>query len=157
MINIGYSLNSVFTLLIKLQIKMNSKLVNRDLNKELVSFSKRSSGAGGQNVNKVNTKVELRFSVPDSNILSNREKELLISRLAGKLTHKGELVIMAETERSQLRNKEQAIKRFYSLMEWGLRPVKKRSPTKPSKAIKRRRLDEKKKHSEKKSRRRGDF
>jgi ribosome-associated protein len=136
---------------------MNSNLLHRDFKRELVFYSKRSSGAGGQNVNKVNTKIELRFSVPDSNILSNREKELLISRLAGKLTHKGELIIMAETERSQLRNKEQAIKRFYNLLEWGLRPVKKRIPTKPSKASKRKRLDEKKKHSEKKSRRKDEF
>ncbi len=108
-------------------------------------------------MNKVNTKIELRFSIPDSNLLTNREKELLISRLAGKITHKGELIIMADTERSQLRNKEQAIKRFYSFLEWGLRPVKKRIPTKPSKASKRKRIEEKKKHSEKKIRRRDDF
>ncbi|WP_291859810.1 alternative ribosome rescue aminoacyl-tRNA hydrolase ArfB [Marinilabilia sp.] len=134
---------------------MNNKLINRDFAKELSFSAKRSSGAGGQNVNKVNTKVELRFSIPDSTILSNREKELLKSRLANKLTHKGELILMAETERSQLRNKVQAIKRFYTLLEWGLRPVKKRIPTKPSKASKRKRLDEKKKLSEKKSRRKG--
>ncbi len=133
---------------------MNSYLNNREFYKELVFFSKRSSGAGGQNVNKVNSKIELRFSIPDSNLLTNREKELLISRLEGKLTHKGELVIMADTERSQLRNKEQAIRRFYNLLEWGLRPVKKRIPTNPSKASKRKRLDDKKRQSEKKSRRR---
>ncbi|PRY96034.1 alternative ribosome rescue aminoacyl-tRNA hydrolase ArfB [Marinilabilia salmonicolor] len=136
---------------------MNKNLTTRDFSKELTFSAQRSSGAGGQNVNKVNTKIELRFSVPESTILSNREKELLISRLAGKLTHKGDLIIMAETERSQLRNKEQAIKRFYNLLEWGLRPVKKRIPTKPSKASKKRRLDAKKKQAEKKNRRKNDF
>jgi ribosome-associated protein len=136
---------------------MNKNLATRDFSKELTFSAQRSSGAGGQNVNKVNTKIELRFSVPESTILSNREKELLISRLAGKLTHKGDLIIMAETERSQLRNKEQAIKRFYNLLEWGLRPVKKRIPTKPSKASKKRRLDAKKKQAEKKNRRKNDF
>ena len=136
---------------------MNKNLTTRDFTKELTFSAQRSSGAGGQNVNKVNTKIELRFSVPESTILSNREKELLISRLAGKLTHKGDLIIMAETERSQLRNKEQAIKRFYNLLEWGLRPVKKRIPTKPSKASKKRRLDAKKKQAEKKNRRKNDF
>jgi len=136
---------------------MNKNLTTRDFTKELTFSAQRSSGAGGQNENKVNTKIELRFSVPESTILSNREKELLISRLAGKLTHKGDLIIMAETERSQLRNKEQAIKRFYNLLEWGLRPVKKRIPTKPSKASKKRRLDAKKKQAEKKNRRKNDF
>jgi ribosome-associated protein len=136
---------------------MNNNLKNREFEKELVFFAKRSSGAGGQNVNKVNSKIELRFSIPDSNLLTNREKELLISRLAGRITHKGELVIMADTERSQFRNKEQAIKRFYSFLEWGLRPVKKRIATKPSKASKRKRLDEKKKQSEKKNRRRDNI
>ncbi|WP_010665052.1 alternative ribosome rescue aminoacyl-tRNA hydrolase ArfB [Marinilabilia salmonicolor] len=136
---------------------MDKDLTSRDFTKELTFSAKRSSGAGGQNVNKVNSKVELRFSVQDSTILTNREKELLRSRLAAKLTHKGELIIEAETERSQLRNKEQAVKRFYNMLEWGLRPVKKRVPTKPSKASKKRRLDAKKKHSEKKSRRKNDF
>ncbi len=136
---------------------MNTKLINRDFTKEMTFISKRSSGAGGQNVNKVNTKIELRFSISESQLLSNREKELLTSRLSAKITRSGELIIMAETERSQLRNKEAAIKRFYSLLEWGLRPVKKRIPTKPSKASRKKRMEEKKKHSEKKNRRKNDL
>ena len=129
----------------------------RGFKSELKIKTSRSSGAGGQNVNKVNTKVELRFSIPESSLLSNREKELLISRLQNKLTNKGEIVINAENERSQNQNKEVAIERFYALLEWGLRPVKKRVPTKPTRAAKTRRLDDKKKHSQKKNRRRGDI
>ncbi|WP_016775670.1 alternative ribosome rescue aminoacyl-tRNA hydrolase ArfB [Anaerophaga thermohalophila] len=129
----------------------------RDFSSEFRFSASRSGGAGGQNVNKVNTKVELRFSIPESSILSDREKELLISRLSGKLTSKNELVITADNHRSQLKNKEEAVKRFYSLIRWGLRPVKRRIPTKPSKTVKEKRLETKRKHSEKKNRRRWDI
>ncbi len=129
---------------------------NRDFSQEWEISATRSGGAGGQNVNKVNTKIELRFSIPDSNLLSEKEKEHLTNRLSGKLTKKGELLITAENERSQIRNKELAIERFYNLLEQNLKPRKKRIPTKPSRAKRKKRIEEKKKHSEKKNRRRGD-
>ncbi|MGM0376858.1 MAG: alternative ribosome rescue aminoacyl-tRNA hydrolase ArfB [Bacteroidota bacterium] len=129
---------------------------NRDFSREWEISATRSGGAGGQNVNKVNTKIELRFSIPDSYALSEDEKIRLMSRLSGKLTKNGELIITSENERSQLRNKELAIDRFFNLLEQNLKPPKKRIPTKPSRAKRKKRMEEKKKHSEKKSRRRGD-
>ncbi|PWD98715.1 alternative ribosome rescue aminoacyl-tRNA hydrolase ArfB [Marinilabilia rubra] len=136
---------------------MATQIRKRGLETEITISATKSSGAGGQNVNKVNTKVELRFSIPNSSILSNREKELLVSRLGSKLTRSGDLILSSEEERSQLRNKNTVIEKFYGLIEWGVRPVKKRIPTKPTKASKRRRIDNKRKNSEKKSRRRNDF
>jgi ribosome-associated protein len=136
---------------------MSYTIYKTDFSSELHFSASRSGGAGGQNVNKVNTKVELRFSIPESSILSNTEKDLLISRLSGKLTSKNELIITADNHRSQLKNKEDAVKRFYSLINWGLRPVKRRIPTKPSKTIKEKRIETKRKHSEKKNRRRWNF
>jgi ribosome-associated protein len=130
---------------------------DRDFQSEWSISASRSSGAGGQNINKVNTKIELRFSVSKSALLSKQEKELLMSRLTGKITRQGELILTAENERSQLKNKKQAIERFYALLEWGLRSVKKRIPTKPSKIYKEKRLEKKRKHAEKKSRRRWDI
>lgn len=128
----------------------------RDFSQEWKISATRSSGAGGQNVNKVNTKVELRFLISDSFVLSEDEKNRLMNQLPGKITKNGELIITAENERSQLRNKELAIEKFFHLLEQNLQPRKKRIPTKPSRASRKKRIEEKKKHSEKKSRRRGD-
>jgi ribosome-associated protein len=136
---------------------MPQPIRKKGFEKEWNFSSNKSSGTGGQNVNKVNTKMELRFSIPDSTILSNREKELLISRLSSKLTRNGELVFTSEEERSQYRNKSNVIEKFYNLLEWGLRPVKKRIPTKPTRASKKKRLDSKRKNAEKKQRRRLDL
>ena len=129
----------------------------KDFSHEWQISATRSGGAGGQNVNKVNTKIELRFSIPDSFALSEDEKIRLMNRLPEKLTKNGELIITAENERSQLRNKELAIEKFFSLLEQNLKRRKKRIPTKPSRAKREKRLEEKRKHSEKKSRRRRDL
>ena len=129
---------------------------NRDFSHEWEISATRSGGAGGQNVNKVNTKIEIRFSIPDSSVLSEDEKTRLINRLSGKLTKNGELIMTSEDERSQLRNKELAIEKFYNLLEQNLKRERRRIPTKPSRAKRKKRLEEKRKHSEKKSRRRGD-
>lgn len=136
---------------------MQQPIRKRGLDKEFIFSTNKSSGTGGQNVNKVNTKVELRFSISNSTLLSNREKQLLTSRLSSKLTRSGELVLSSEEERSQFRNKSNVVAKFYGLIDWGLRPVKKRIPTKPTKASKRKRLDNKRKNSEKKKRRRLDL
>jgi ribosome-associated protein len=128
-------------------------LNNRDFSCELHFSASRSSGPGGQNVNKVNTKVELRFHVASSTLLSDEEKILLIEKLLKKINSEGELILVSQTERSQMKNKEKVIEKFYSLLARALTPRKKRKPTKPSQASKEERLEEKRKQAEKKERR----
>jgi ribosome-associated protein len=128
-------------------------LSGRDFSKELHFSSSRSSGPGGQNVNKVSTKVELRFNILHSVVLTEEEKEILLIRLQKKINAEGFLVIISQSERSQFRNKEKTIERFYDLISKSLTPVKKRKPTIPNSTAKEKRLEEKKLKAEKKSRR----
>ena len=94
----------------------------------------RSGGAGGQKVNKVATKAELRFSVRNSVLLTDDERAVLEEKLANKLTNEGELVLTHQTERTQLANKEKVTKKFYRLIEKAFQKPKLRKPTRPSKA-----------------------
>ena len=118
---------------------------------ELVFCASRSSGPGGQNVNKVNTKVELRFDVMNSAVLSEEEKSIILTKLKGKINSDGILIITSQEDRSQLKNKETAISKFYTLVTRALTPPKPRRRTKPTAASRLRRLTEKKKTGEKKS------
>ena len=102
--------------------------------KELQFKAIRSSGAGGQNVNKTSSKIELTFDLENSLALSTNEKELLKEKLASKLTKKNQLILFCEETRSQHKNKELAIKRFLRLLKTNLIKPKKRRPTKPSRA-----------------------
>jgi len=124
---------------------------NRNFYNEFVFLTSRSSGAGGQNVNKVNTKVELRFSIAFSQLLSEEEKELLRTKYPNRINTENELVITCQTERSQLKNKEKVVEKFYKLLETALTPRKKRTATKPTKASVAKRLVNKKITSEKKA------
>jgi ribosome-associated protein len=128
-------------------------LEGRDFTRELIFTASRSSGPGGQNVNKVSTKVELRFDVPHSLLLTDEEKEILLVRLEKKITSEGFLIIVSQSERSQLRNKEKTVERFYALLKKALTPKVKRKPTKPGPAAREKRLEEKRIVSEKKARR----
>jgi ribosome-associated protein len=120
------------------------------LSSELEFATSRSSGPGGQNVNKVNTKVTLRWNVKDSRLLTTEEKELLLQKLSSRLTVDGMLLITSQDKRSQLQNKEDAQLKLDQLLKKAFTKKKKRKPTKPSKSAVQNRLDKKKKHSDKK-------
>ena len=121
-----------------------------NLHKEISYRTSRSGGAGGQNVNKVSTKVELLFDVKNSRILSENKKTIILSKLKSRISSDGMLSIQCDETRSQLKNKELVFQRFIELIKNALKPIKKRIPTKPSKTAIRKRLLAKKKRSEKK-------
>lgn len=120
---------------------------------ELSLGTSRSSGPGGQNVNKVNSKVTLRFDIPGSRILTDDEKATLLSRLASRLTRDGILVVTAQDKRSQIQNREDVLRKFDKLLARAFTKRKPRKATKPTKASKEARRTSKKLHSEKKRRR----
>jgi len=120
---------------------------------ELHFSTSRSSGPGGQHVNKVNTKVELRFSIPVSELLTQEEKIILFQKLKNKINKDGELIIVSQENRSQLKNKEAAIEKFLNILKEALTPVKERKSTKPTRTSNKRRLIGKKLTSEKKTQR----
>ena len=111
---------------------------------ELKFKAVRSSGAGAQNVNKVSSKVVLNFDLLNSSGLTQEEKELLQVKIATKLTQESVLIIASEEDRSQLKNKEIAVKKFLKVIESGLKVAKVRKETKVSKAAKEKRLSTKK-------------
>ena len=115
----------------------------RNFQDEFVFQASRSGGPGGQNVNKVSSKVELRFNIAESALLNEDEKAILAVKLVNKLNKLGELVLVSQTDRSQLKNKEKVIDKFYLLMEKALTPRKKRLRTKPTKASVEKRLESK--------------
>lgn len=117
---------------------------------ELTFRAIRSSGSGGQHVNKVSSKVELHFFIENSAILSNEQKQLLFKSLKSRLTKDKELILQCDESRSQHKNKELVIKRFFELIKMGLIIPKKRKPTKIPKSVIRKRLKSKRIRSERK-------
>ncbi|WP_430816145.1 alternative ribosome rescue aminoacyl-tRNA hydrolase ArfB [Carboxylicivirga sp. RSCT41] len=126
----------------------------RGLISEAKITTARSSGPGGQNVNKVNSKVILRFDIHNSLLLSTEEKQLLITKLKNRLSNDNELIISCQVSRSQLQNKTMAIETFFKLIEKALTPVRKRFKTKRTRASIEKRLSNKKQQSQKKANRR---
>jgi len=115
---------------------------------ELRFSNTRSSGPGGQNVNKVNTRVELRFNVTASGSLSDKEKEKIFLKLRNRINAAGELIITSQSERSQIMNRKKAEGRFYKLLAAALTEKKKRKETKPTEASKKKRLENKNQRGE---------
>ncbi|WP_338647148.1 alternative ribosome rescue aminoacyl-tRNA hydrolase ArfB [Flavobacterium sp. KS-LB2] len=125
---------------------------------ELSFKAVRSSGAGGQNVNKVSSKVVLTFDLKNSKALTEDEKFLVKTKLSSRLTTDAVLVLNCDEDRSQFRNKEIVIKRFLELIKNALFIPKERKPTKIPKSVIRKRIKDKKSLSDvKKNRRKPDF
>ncbi|GAC1549525.1 MAG: alternative ribosome rescue aminoacyl-tRNA hydrolase ArfB [Mucilaginibacter sp.] len=128
-----------------------------DLQKETTYKASRSGGKGGQNVNKVSSKVELLFSVNDSALFNEEEKAMLLTKLQPRFNKDGLVQVICDEERSQYLNKEKALERMALLLTRALHKPKPRKATKVSKAAKAARLASKKINSLKKENRRRDF
>ena len=128
-----------------------------DFSSELRFKTSRSSGKGGQNVNKVSSKVQLEFDVVNSLLLTETQKAIILQKAGSKITTTGILQLVVQAERSQLLNKGIAIKKFYALLTSCFVKAKKRIATKPSKAAKSKRINDKKQTGEKKKLRKADF
>ena len=132
-------------------------LTKSALQTEITYKTSRSGGKGGQNVNKVSSKVELLFNINESGLFTEEEKLLLADKLQNRLNKDGLVQVICDEERSQYLNKEKAIERLILLLTKALQKPKVRKPTKVSKAAKAARLDNKKKHAVKKENRKVSF
>lgn len=124
-----------------------SELINRGIEAELSFSAVRSSGPGGQNVNKVSTAVEMRFDIPHSEVLFDSEKSTLMCRLSSRLTSEGVLIVFSQESRSQLSNRKAATDRLLRLLANALKVSKRRIPTRRTRASVARRLDAKRARS----------
>lgn len=129
------------------------EIASRDFTSELTFTTSRSSGPGGQHVNKLETRVTLRFNPAASQVIPDDEKAILLKKWQSKLTKEGDFLIHSEKHRTQLRNREDVLEKFKKAIVKAFTKPKPRKPTKPGKAAIRKRLEGKKKLSEKKNRR----
>ena len=119
------------------------ELKSRNLENEFIFSSSRSSGPGGQNVNKVSTKVELRFNLLLTSGFSEKEKELIFSKLKNKINKESEIILTSQSERTQLLNKAAVTGKFYDLVSKALTIPLKRRSTRPTSTSNIKRLDSK--------------
>ncbi len=129
-------------------VRINSRISIPD--DEITITASRSSGPGGQNVNKVSTKVTLRFNVTGSQRLSEEQKSRIREKLKNVITRDGSIVIHEETRRSQAANRKRILEKFAAMVRKALVVPKKRVPTGVSRAQKEKRLEDKKIQSKKK-------
>ncbi len=114
---------------------------------ELVFTASRASGPGGQHVNTTDSRIQVRWNVLESDALTEAERTLIRKNLASRLTESGDLILASDTHRSQRRNREDVTQRLAALLREALIPPKPRKKTKPTRASREKRLDEKRKKS----------
>jgi ribosome-associated protein len=120
-------------------------LRNRYIESEFVFSTSRSGGPGGQNVNKVNTRVELRFNILNSSLLTSEEKGIICEKLKNRINNEGELIITSQSGRTQLLNKKSVVEKFFDLVAKALTIKPYRRPTRPTLRSESERLYKKKK------------
>ena len=129
----------------------------KDFTKELTYKTSRSSGAGGQNVNKVETAVTVTWKVSDSEFFNERQKDLILEKLKNRINLEGFLFLSVSESRTQLQNKKIAIEKILDLVDKALFIPKFRAKTKPTKSSIEKRIQQKKQNSDKKENRKFRF